>query len=111
MRFRSFATCVILALVCLMAAPALLADGTLLGTVNGRVLDQDGKALPGATVELTSADKGFQRTAVSDAAGSYNFPLLSPGRYVVRLTLAGFQSFEAKEVVVRPTRRRQSARR
>jgi len=102
MRFRSFATCLILALVCLMAAPALLADGTLLGTIGGRVVDQDGKALPGATVEVTSADKGFQRTAVSDSGGAFNFPLLQPGPYIVKITLAGFQSFESTNNVVQP---------
>ncbi len=102
MRFRSTAACLILGLAALLVAPALLADGTLLGTINGRVLDQDGKALPGATVEVTSANKGFQRSAVSDAVGSFNFPLLQPGPYIVRVTLAGFQSFEATGVVVSP---------
>jgi hypothetical protein len=100
MRFRTISACLILGLVAMLVAPALLADGTLLGTLGGKVLDQDGKALPGATVELTSADKGFQRTAVTDAAGSFNFPLLQPGPYIVRISLSGFQSYEAKGVIV-----------
>ncbi len=100
MRQKSIAAYLILSLVALLAASALLADGTLLGTIGGRVLDQDGKALPGATVEVTSTTKGFQRTAVSDAGGAFVFPLLQPGVYSVRVSLAGFQSFEAKEVVV-----------
>jgi hypothetical protein len=100
MRFRSLAACLILGLVSLLVAPALLADGTQLGTLNGRVLDQDGKALPGATIELTSAEQGFQRSAVSDASGAFNFPLLQPGPYIVKITLAGFQSYEATNVIV-----------
>jgi hypothetical protein len=100
MRQRSIAAYLILSLVTFLAASALLADGTLLGTVAGRVLDQDGKALPGATVELESVEKGFQRSVVSDASGAFTFPLLQPGLYTVRVSLAGFQSFEARETVV-----------
>ena len=93
----------LISILCALAAPAaMLADGTLLGTVSVRVLDQDGKALPGATVELVSADKGFQRTATSDGAGLANFPLLQPGPYTVRATLTGFQSFESTNNVVDP---------
>jgi hypothetical protein len=102
MRQKSIAAYLILGLIALAAAAPLLADGTLLGTINGRVLDQDGKALPGATVELTSQEKGFQRNVVSDASGAFNFPLLQPGRYTVRVSLSGFQSYEAREVVVSP---------
>lgn len=100
MRQRSIAACLILGFVTFLAASALLADGTLLGTINGRVLDQDGKALPGATVEIVSVEKGFQRSVVSDSVGAFNFPLLSPGTYTVKIGLAGFQSYEAKSVVV-----------
>ena len=99
MRQRSIATYLVLGLVALLAAGALLADGTLLGTISGRVLDQDGKALPGATVELTSENKGFQRSVVSDANGAFNFPLLQPGPYTVRVSLTGFGSFESKNTL------------
>ncbi|MGE5276315.1 MAG: TonB-dependent receptor [Acidobacteriota bacterium] len=100
MRQRSIAAYLILGFVTLLAASTLLADGTLLGTINGRALDQDGKALPGATVEITSVEKGFSRSAVTDSAGAFNFPLLSPGTYRVKISLSGFQSYEAKSVVV-----------
>ncbi len=100
MRQRSIATYLVLGLVALLAAGALLADGTLLGTISGRVLDQDGKALPGATVELTSENKGFQRSVVSDANGAFNFPLLQPGPYTVKISLTGFGSFESRNTMV-----------
>ena len=58
MRQRSLAAYLILGFYGLMASP-LLADGTLLGTINGKVVDQDGKALPGATVEVTSDGQGI----------------------------------------------------
>jgi hypothetical protein len=100
MRQRSTAAFLLLGLVALLGAPPLLADGSLLGTISGRVLDQDGKALPGATVELMSENKGFSRTLVSDANGAFNFPLLQPGPYSLKISLAGFQSYEAKSNLV-----------
>jgi hypothetical protein len=43
----------------LILGPSLVkADGTLLGTISGKVVDERGAALPGTTVELTSEDKG-----------------------------------------------------
>jgi len=85
-----------------LATATLLADGTLLGTIAGRVVDEDGNALPGATVEIISADQGFQRFLTSDATGSFTFALLQPGPYVVRVSLPSFQSFEARDNVVTP---------
>jgi hypothetical protein len=84
----------------LVAAAPLWADGSLFGTLKGRVRDESGGALPGATVELTSEEKGFQRTATSDAAGSFNFALLPPGRYTVKATLPSFETFESANNVV-----------
>ncbi len=87
-------------LIALIAAAPVLADGSLFGTLSGRVRDESGGALPGATVELTSEEKGFQRTATSDAAGAFNFALLPPGRYTVKATLPSFESFESANNVV-----------
>ncbi len=84
----------------LIAAAPLLADGSLVGTLAGRVRDESGGVLPGVTVELTSADKGFQRSAVSDSSGGFNFAVLPPGRYTVKATLQGFDTFESEGNVV-----------
>jgi hypothetical protein len=87
-------------IVGLIAAAPLLADGSLFGTLNGKVKDESGGALPGASVELISAEKGFQRNTTTDAAGSFNFALLPPGPYTVRATLSSFESFESTNNVV-----------
>jgi hypothetical protein len=96
-RFRS----VLLAgaLAAAVAAPAL-ADGSLLGTIAGRVKDESGGALPGTTVSVVNEQKGVQRDGVTDSGGAFTFPLLEPGNYTVRATLSGFQSFEATHNVV-----------
>lgn len=78
-----------------LAVPTLvLADGTLLGTIQGRVVDESGAGVAGAMVEVVSVDKGFRRTQAADAAGAFVFPLLQTGRYTVRASLTGFQSIE-----------------
>ncbi|MGE5275491.1 MAG: TonB-dependent receptor [Acidobacteriota bacterium] len=98
-RANRFARWLFLALG-LAAAGPLLADGSQFGTLSGRVKDESGGALPGATVELTSTEKGFRKTATTDATGSFNFPLLPPGRYSVKVSLASFESFESSSNVV-----------
>lgn len=84
----------------LTAAAPLLADGSLFGTLSGRIKDESGAALPGASVELISADQGFRRSVTTDAAGSFHFALLPPGRYTVRASLASFENFESNDNVV-----------
>jgi Carboxypeptidase regulatory-like domain/TonB-dependent Receptor Plug Domain len=84
----------------LVFAMVVLADGTQLGTVRGRVVDQTGAALPGASVELTNTEKGSTRTTVTDAQGNYVIPLVQPGPYRVSITLEGFEAFVARNAVV-----------
>jgi hypothetical protein len=84
----------------LAAAGPLLADGSQVGTLKGRVRDESGGALPGVTVELTSADKGFSRTETTDASGAFTFAVLPPGRYNVRATLSSFETFESNNNLV-----------
>jgi len=90
-----------LVLLAILFIPILLhADGTQLGTIIGRVVDQSGAVLPGATVEVTSLDQGTTRTVVADAQGRYKVPLLQPGRYRVSVSLEGFEKFLAQNSVV-----------
>src|SRR5262245_24200155 len=86
----------------LLAALPLLADGSLFGTISGRVKDESGGALPGATLGLTSVEKGFKRTETTDAAGAYNFALLPPGHYTLKGTLQGFDMYVATDNMVIP---------
>ncbi|MGH9369483.1 MAG: carboxypeptidase regulatory-like domain-containing protein, partial [Thermoanaerobaculia bacterium] len=88
------------AIIGLIAAAPLLADGSLFGTLAGRVRDEQGGALPGVGVELTSEEKGFRRAATTDAAGSFNFALLPPGPYTVKATLANFETYGSEANLV-----------
>ena len=87
----------LMALVALGLATTALAQ-TQTGTVEGRVVDQQGSVLPGATVTLTGP-RGSQ-TTISDADGMYRFVGVQPETYVVSAELSGFQRQEVREVVV-----------
>ncbi len=71
------------------AAPADAQIGR--GTLVGRVVDQDGDGVPGASVTLTAAGTSVTRTVAADDSGGYSFPGLAPGTYQVRIELSGFR--------------------
>ena len=68
-----------LALLLLVLAAASASAQSFTGTVTGVVTDEQGGALPGATVTLTG--KAGARTAVTDAKGEYRFTAVDPGSY------------------------------
>src|SRR5688572_20471204 len=70
------------------------------GTIVGRVLDDQGAAIPGATVTASSATTGFTREAVSDAEGVYRLSALPVGRFDMTVELVGFTKIDRKDVVV-----------
>ena len=80
--------CLLATLVAAAAAPAA-AQAT--GSITGLITDQSGAIMPGVTVDATNTATGVSRHTVSGADGFYAFPLLQPGRYDVKATLAGFK--------------------
>jgi hypothetical protein len=70
------------------------------GTLQGRVTDQQGAAMPGVTVSVTSLSSGETRTFVTDANGQFFASDLNPGRYKVVFELSGFTPVERPDVSV-----------
>lgn len=70
------------------------------GQINGIVTDASGAVLPGVTVEAISAATGATRSAVSGTDGLYTIPLLAPGTYTVKASLAGFKTSQRDGVRV-----------
>ena len=62
---------------------------SLTGTVMGTITDEQGGALPGATVTLSG--KTGSRTSVTDAKGLYRFAGVDTGTYAVTVELTGFR--------------------
>src|SRR5205085_3083201 len=72
---------------------------TLIGTVEGKVTDQQGAVLPGVTVTLTGP-RGPQ-TTVSDEKGEYRFVGVQPGVvYRLKVDLQGFAAQVRDDVKV-----------
>jgi hypothetical protein len=63
-------------------------------TVAGRVADQNGAAVRGATVTATLATTGAARSVKTDAEGRYRLIELAPGTYSLRAESEGFAAEE-----------------
>jgi hypothetical protein len=80
------------------AAPALAQQGQ--SSIQGRVLDESGLALPGATVVVTHQESGMFRQVVTNADGSYYVTGVLPGLYRVTGDLTGFRKYEQPDVLL-----------
>ncbi len=69
-------------------------------TMLGRVTDQSGAAVPGATVTLTNLSTGIQAIAITNETGAYQFLNVRVGTYRIEAELAGFSTAVAPEVNV-----------
>jgi Carboxypeptidase regulatory-like domain/TonB dependent receptor len=86
----------LLALTLCSAAVAQTFNGRILGSVT----DASGAAIAGAAVTITDVQRGISRGLVTDDAGVYNAPNLSPGTYKVRVEGKGFKSVERPNIQV-----------
>src|SRR5918992_2975900 len=81
--------------VILAAALAIAAAGAeaqeFRATIEGRVVDASGGALPGATVTVQNTQTNEMATAVTNEEGNYRIPFLRPGTYTLTVELSGFQ--------------------
>jgi Carboxypeptidase regulatory-like domain len=88
----------ILTLCVVLVSASAYAQST--ARINGRVLDQFGAVLPGASVTVTDASTGVARDTVTNGEGLYSVPALNPGSYSVKIELPGFAPQEKRDVVV-----------
>src|SRR5580658_4824053 len=63
---------------------------TTSGAFLGRITDQAGKVVVGASVQLRSDTTGITTSQVTDNAGEYAFNSVSPGLYQISITAPGF---------------------
>jgi hypothetical protein len=89
-----------LVLVLMLLARISLSAQTFRGTILGTATDPSGAVLAGATVTVKNEGTGLARTTETSSDGSYALPELPIGTYTVTVSLAGFQTFETKEVTV-----------
>src|SRR3989441_11085483 len=83
-------------LVVFLAASSLSAQVVTV-TIQGRVYDTTGAAIPQANVSVTNPATGFSRSATASATGDYQISALPVGDYTVTAEKSGFQK-QAKRV-------------
>ena len=83
----------------------VLLVGTVFGQVStgslvGTVVDQNGGAVAGATVEVTDNATSKVRTVQATTDGTFTVPQLDVGTYTVKITAQGFKAHTATELKI-----------
>src|SRR6516225_9008015 len=83
-------------LILLASSPLLRAQNVVLtGSLSGRVTDQSGAVVPGASVVVQNLGTGVKLSAETNQAGLYRFPAVMPGSYSITVNLKGFRDVHA----------------
>src|SRR5687767_10183187 len=91
----------ILIAVVYLPAPSLGAAQVQTGSILVRTADEQGAAMPGVGITISSsALVAGSAAGVTDEGGAYRFPSLPPGTYTVKLDLQGFQTLVRENVMV-----------
>ena len=70
------------------------------GQVAGTVRDNNGAAIPGATIKVVNTQTGLERSATTNEGGFYRFVLLPPGTYNMTAEAANFTKTDLANVRV-----------
>ncbi|HEY6303267.1 MAG TPA: carboxypeptidase regulatory-like domain-containing protein [Terriglobales bacterium] len=84
--------CIVLAVVSCVSLTAQ--NVVLTGSLSGRVTDQSGAIVPGASVVVHNLATGVQQSAEANHAGLYRFPVVLPGTYSITAGLKGFRDVQ-----------------
>src|SRR5438552_9538161 len=91
----------IAALFALVLLASASSAQTSLATLRGKVTDEQGGVLPGATVTARHVETNTTRTGVTEALGQYVLPNLPAGTYELTVDLTGFTSGKRQNVALR----------
>src|SRR5436190_20154763 len=80
--------------------PHPAAAQALHGSLVGNLSDSSGGAVAGAQIRIVSATTNESRETVSNPSGVYSFTNLEAGKYSVSIAMAGFQAYQATNVVI-----------
>ncbi|HVL70016.1 MAG TPA: TonB-dependent receptor [Vicinamibacterales bacterium] len=90
----------VLASLLSMSGVSVYAQGGTTSTITGTVVDASGGVLPGATVTAKHLATNTVSSTVTNSEGAFTLASLRPGAYEVTVTMDGFKTFIAKDVVL-----------
>ena len=93
---KSAVLCSLLCWLAWVAGTATAAAQTITVTIQGRVYDATGAAIPQAGVSAVNAATGLTRSTTAGALGDYQITSLPPGDYTVTAEKQGFQKSAKK---------------
>ena len=100
----SLSPLVLIISLAMIAATLGLAQGTR-GTISGKVADQNGAVIKGATIKLFDVAKQKEvRTVQTNDEGVYQFVEIEPAVYDVIVSASGFAETRVRNVKVEPNR-------
>ena len=71
------------------------------GSLRGKIVDESGAAMPGATVTATSPQALAPVVAITDGTGEYRLANLPPGTYTLKVELTGFSIVIREGILLR----------
>src|SRR6185503_2511659 len=89
-----------LGLAALLSVPQPAGGQSTGASLAGRVTDEQGGALPGASVTVKSASTGFTRTVTTAQDGTYRFASVPADTYTVTAQLSGFGTIEQPNIAL-----------
>src|SRR5712691_5823733 len=85
-------------MLCFVLLSVLPAVAQTQAGISGVIRDPSGAVIPGVTVTITNPATNSVRSAISNESGVYNFAVLQPGRYNIKVELPGFRTIQQNDV-------------
>jgi hypothetical protein len=98
LQVKGLSICLLVSLV--LAAGVMGQTQSTTGTIQGTVVDANGAALPGASVEIKHIETNFTRSVTTDDEGRFVALSLPPGRYTVTVIKQGFGTLVLEEAAL-----------
>ena len=70
------------------------------GSISGTIKDQSGSAIAKAPVTLVNPSTGVRESSTTDGHGSYTFPVVPVGNYVLEVNYSGFKPYRRTGIAV-----------
>src|SRR6478752_3796004 len=99
-RFRKTVVSTVAVLILGIASAGTAIAQRYLGGIQGEITDPSGAKVSGASVTAEEVSTHYKSEATTNNAGSYNFPALNPGSYILTVAAKGFQPKTTTDIVL-----------